>query len=481
MENTNNNENKKRENNDNENSDQVNETKSVKQLLKNRNFTSLFVGGLISDIGSQFTFIAVLFLAIEFTQDLDNTQVTQMIAIISIMFIIPSIVLSPFAGAIADRFDRKKIMVGAEMFNALASLFLILMMKYYRVMIGIYIFSFFMVVGRVIFNPARNGAFPKIVAKDDLVRANSLRSTFSELSRMIGPALAGVVIATLGLQAAFILDTISYVISGVLILSINVELNPDREETIKINARRILQDIGEGARLVKNDRVVSFIIAIYALAFFVIGITDPILPAYLLIDLEFSETELGIFFSIGSVAGVVTAMLFTKKGDLRHKLTITTVSLLMISIPVLFYGVAILTKFPLPFLLAGVIIGGGFLVVISVPSSSLLQSIVDNKDLGKVSGFMNSALSMIQLLAAIMVTVVVRLVPISTIFVITAVLVIFVTLGLLGYIKKHGLEQVSQTRDFNEEKGVTENKVALKNKENIENIEDNPPVQEIII
>ena len=90
---------------------------NMRQLLNKRDFRSVFMGGLISDIGTYFTLIALIFLVIQIgiSQDMSELEITQATALVITVQLIPSLLLGPFAGVLVDRFDRKKIMILSDL------------------------------------------------------------------------------------------------------------------------------------------------------------------------------------------------------------------------------------------------------------------------------------------------------------------------------------------------------------------------------
>jgi MFS family permease len=117
---------------------------------------------------------------------------------------------SPLAGVLADRLDRRLVLVASDLARAV----LVLGLIFARDLTTIYVLVFLMGLARTFFNPTVRAAFPGVVGGGDLTRANALISGVSETA---GPALGGLLVATVGVDAAFVLDAATYLISAALL------------------------------------------------------------------------------------------------------------------------------------------------------------------------------------------------------------------------------------------------------------------------
>ncbi|MHA2504115.1 MAG: MFS transporter, partial [Candidatus Kariarchaeaceae archaeon] len=388
----------------------------VGTLLKNRNFSAMFVGGLISDIGSFFTFIAMMFLALDITSGLPFAESAQAIALITLFFILPSLFIGPFTGAFVDRFDRKKIMYIADLFGAFASFGLVYVAMYTRQIEHIYIFAVISTMVRLFFYPARGASIPVVVERPEaLVQANGIIQIFAQLSRIIGPALAGILIATYSLEMAFIIDGVSYFISALLILSIRTDLKPKSEGSMTV--RKIFGDLKFGASMIVRDKVMAFIMVFFMAVIFAIGMIDPLFVIYVSENFGLNEAEFGYILAVGAVTGLVTALLLTAKGSISKKVTFTTASVFIASASLLILGNA--ASLPLPpkvSLYLGMAIIGAINVAFSIPLSALMQAIIPNEHLGKINGFLGTGIALSQVGGAALAAWMVTFTPISLIY-----------------------------------------------------------------
>jgi len=133
-------------------------------------------------------------------------------------------IASPLAGVIADRVDRRIVLVASDLARAV----LVLGLVFARDLATIYVLVFLMGLARTVFNPTVRAAFPSVVGGGDLTRANALISGTFSTSIMVGPALGGLLVASIGVDAAFLADAVTYLVSAILLSTVPLP-HPRRE------------------------------------------------------------------------------------------------------------------------------------------------------------------------------------------------------------------------------------------------------------
>jgi len=187
-------------------------------LLGNVRFMRLWVGQGISFVGDAVSMVALVVLIVQITGS--ATAVGGAL----VARLLPTLA-SPLAGVLADRLDRRVILVASDLARAV----LILGMVFARDLVVLYVLVFLMGVARTFFYPTVRAAFPSVVGGGDLTRANALISGTFSVSETVGPALGGLLVATVDVNAAFLLDCATYLISAVLLSRIPFP-RPEREE-----------------------------------------------------------------------------------------------------------------------------------------------------------------------------------------------------------------------------------------------------------
>ncbi|MHA2249936.1 MAG: MFS transporter [Candidatus Kariarchaeaceae archaeon] len=415
----------------------------VRKLLKSRDFSSLFIGGLISDIGSYFTYIAVIFLAIAKTDHLSIQQSAQAVAIITVMNIVPSLFIGPFAGVITDRFDRKKLMILADLIGAITSFSFILADSINH----IYIIAFFASTTRLFFYPARGASIPVIVDPEDLVSANGLIQTLAQLSGLIGPAFAGILIGIYGLDMAFLIDGISFIVSALFISLIRHNLVP-KGANGKLSTKQVLTDLKDGFLIIKNDKIMSFIIITFTFVLIGAGMINPLFAFYLKSEFGLDETDFGLIISFSTITGLVGAIILTSKGQIKRKLSLMMSSVFIIGVALAFLGMApSLPGNAQIWLYTGMATVGVVNILLNIPFSALMQAIIKNEHLGKVGGFIGTILALAQVIGAGTAAYMAGFIAIDKIFIALSIFFFVIAVFFYGLMVLMNLEEIAQARE----------------------------------
>ncbi len=182
-------------------------------LRRNRDIRTLFIAQVVSYAGDWFAYVALLGLV------KDLTSSSLLVALVFVAQVLPAFLMSPVAGAAADRFDRRTIIVGASAIQTVAALSL-LGVGAGRVWLAFAAMALVSAFGAFV-PPASQAAVPNLVRDtDELKRASALFGSTWGAMLAIGAALGGLFASVFGRDAAFIADAVSFVIAGVLVFSI---------------------------------------------------------------------------------------------------------------------------------------------------------------------------------------------------------------------------------------------------------------------
>ncbi|MGD9048113.1 MAG: MFS transporter [Anaerolineae bacterium] len=186
------------------------------RLFRNRSFVALWLGQTISFIGDYFYWLAIPIMV----ERLTGSSLLVGLSVISSA--LPMLVLGPVAGVFVDRWDRKRTMIVSDILRALLVLLCLFVRTPDQVWIY-YVVGFLMSSVSRFFFPAQNATLPLIIPdRDDLLAANGLMQIVQTLGLLIGPAIAGFSIALWGEQAAFLVDSATFLISAAAIMTMTV-------------------------------------------------------------------------------------------------------------------------------------------------------------------------------------------------------------------------------------------------------------------
>lgn len=182
-------------------------------LARNRDFRRLVIASVVSLAGDWFSFVAVASLV---------TEVTGLAgagAYVYAATVIPVFVASPFAGIIADRFDRRRTLVIADLVRVPIALSLCLAAYWHSVVLAV-TSTILLAIGASFSDPIASAATPNLVDPEDLATAQALMGAVWGSMLMIGAGIGGVVAELFGRQAAFAIDAASFAISALSIARI---------------------------------------------------------------------------------------------------------------------------------------------------------------------------------------------------------------------------------------------------------------------
>src|SRR5207245_5417779 len=205
-------------------------------------------------MGDWFDTIAVYTIALRLTGS------SRSVALIMVARFLPTVVLGPGAGVIADRFSRRSIMIVADIMRAIVVLGFLFVRRPDQIWL-VYVLTVLQLAFSAFFEPAKTAAIPSIVADRELLSANAIASVTWSAMLTLGAAIGGLVAGWFGTNVAFILDSVSFVASALLIASVRFPRRAPREKArLRIAKALGVTDTIEGARYVKHrPRVFAYL------------------------------------------------------------------------------------------------------------------------------------------------------------------------------------------------------------------------------
>ena len=251
-----------------------------------RNFWLYAVGRLVSLIGTGVQDIAIpLFI-------LDLTGSGTVMGTFMIITMAPRLILYPVAGVVGDRVNRKLIMVWTDFGRGAVILLLaFLAAQDYITIPVLFVAQFVISLMNALFGPATMAMLPDIVEEEDLTRANSIIGSINSLSMIVGPALGGVIYGFGGIKAAFLINGISFVGSGVSEFFIRYEQKTKKLEKV----REVITDLREGLSFVKKHRgILTLLVFALVLNFLANPLFAVLVPYVMRVIIQFSAEQFGM-------------------------------------------------------------------------------------------------------------------------------------------------------------------------------------------
>ena len=285
--------------------------------LARRDFALLSGGSLVSLLGDGFFYIALAW------QVYSISNIPTAMSIVGVTWTLPSVLFVLIGGAFSDRIDRRLLMIGADLVRAaaigtMAALSAAGVIELWHVAVLIV----FVGAGDAFFNPASTAIVPDLVPEDELPAANALAALYRNLmQRLLGPALAGIVIAAFGPASALGFDALTFIGSAAAVLAIRTRPAP-RAVASGQGVRDTIAQVAEGVRYARSQPWIwaTLITGMFALLVF-LGPIEVLVPYLLKNRLLLGPESLGVVFAVGGVGSVATSVLVGIVGLPRLRVT----------------------------------------------------------------------------------------------------------------------------------------------------------------
>lgn len=282
-------------------------------LAKNRNYTLLWFAQLVSMLGDWALFAALPFFIYKLTGSVLATGTMFMIQVI------PPLVFGTVAGVFVDRWDHRWTMIGSSLFRG-AVLVILLGVRSADMIWLVYLAGFLESTASQFFGPANNALLPTLVREDQLLSANSLDSLGENSARLIGPALGGFLLASVGLNAVVLMDIFTYLAAALLMFFIHTKTSqPGLSEGTKASASRSFSDffieLTNGISFVLKSKPLSSIFLVIGIAFLADSILTVMYVAFFQDVVGVGSAEFGIALTVRGVAGILGGIIIGAVGN----------------------------------------------------------------------------------------------------------------------------------------------------------------------
>lgn len=386
------------------------------RLLRQRNYALLWFGGFVSQLGD---FVLFVGLPYEIYRLTGSTLAT---AGMVFAFLIPNILLGSVAGVFVDRWDRRRLMVTVNLLQALVLLPLLLVPQ-----LGLWVIYAVLLAESSIsqlFGPAQIALMPTLLegGEEELLTANATSGVGRHLSRLIGPAIGGVVVAAGGLSAVTIADSISFVASAGMLALINVRpLRRHPTESLEHEAisawRRLASEWRDGLRTVWHQPVLRALLVFFSITAIGEGLTSALFVVWVVGPLQSDSTGWGLVLSTQAIGGLAGALVIARLGARIRPLPLLIGAALM-------FGAIDLVLFTYPAIYPHIGPALVMLVIVGVPgaamgaaSTTLQQSMSEDSHRGRVVGAIGAVAGLGALIGATVAGVLGQVVPVIALLV----------------------------------------------------------------
>lgn len=305
-----------------------------------------------------------------------QTSSGKWVMLFTICSLLPQVLISLWAGVWADRYNRKYLIMLADGFIALATLGMAIAFwvgnEKLELLLAI---SVIRSIGAGIQTPAVGAMFPQIVPMEKLTRVQGINQTLNSVLMLLSPAVGGVVLGSLGISRAFMLDVITASIAIAVLSFIRCERIPRHTKNASVIA-----ELREGIAYTLNHKLLRRVLICFGVSFFLVTPAAVLTP--LLVERSFGGdvwrlTANEVVWTVGSLIGGAFVSL---RGEFKDK--IRTVAICLVAFGVTFALLGVAHYFTIYLIIMGT--AGFFMPIIATAQTVLIQENVENAMMGRV-------------------------------------------------------------------------------------------------
>jgi MFS family permease len=355
------------------------------RALRHRNFRLFFTGQSISLIGTWMTRIATSWLVYRLTGS------ALLLGFVSFAGQIPTFLLAPFAGVLVDRLDRRKLLVWTQVLAGVQSLAMAALTLAKLITIHeIIALSAFQGIINAFDMPGRQSFLVQMVSdgttdkpnKQDLGNAIALNSSMVNMARLVGPAIAGVVIAAVGEGYCFAIDGFSYIAVVLSLLMMRVP-----PFILKRATTSMLEQLQEGWSYVVHFSPIRTILSLFALLSLMGMPFMVLMPIFASQILHGGPHTLGYLMGASGVGALVSALSLALRKSVKGLTTMIQIAAIMFGCGLILFGLSHYLALSLFLML---IVGFGMMQGLSA-SNTVIQTLVPEDKRGRVMSYYTMA------------------------------------------------------------------------------------------
>ncbi|MGH7847219.1 MAG: MFS transporter [Candidatus Binatia bacterium] len=360
----------------------------MSNALQHRNFRVFLTGSLVSRIGEDMQEVAEDWLVFVMTGS------PFLLGLVAFCKGPSRVLLAPIFGAVADRLDRKRIMIGVYLFQmglvfSYGCLVATELIEYWHILVLATLDGLVAPLNRV----TRQTVIPDLVPKEDLVSGISFNSVGNNTCQVVGPLIGGLIILWLGIAAVFFINAVGFL--GVILSLMSIDFPRSKNLKSDWNIRK---DVSEGARFIWNQPLILEVMSIQFFSFFLALPFNRFFPVYAKDVLNIGPTGLGLLkgsFAAGNVLGGIGLIAF---GGIKKQVALLKAASLGLTIFLIVFSYS----YWLPLSVVALVLTGVANMIFRSIGLSLIHLNVPDEFRGRAMGLYNMELGFRSLGALLM-------------------------------------------------------------------------------
>ncbi len=277
---------------------------SAFSIFRNRNFTLMWLAQLVSEMGTSLVTLASSIFVYQLTGSALNVGLMMMASMA------PSLLVGLVAGVFVDRYDRKQIMVAADLLRAVLIVAIPILLPLNIAWLYILV-ALTAAVGQF-FNPAHSSVLPEIASEEELNAANSLMAISSFGALIVGYAAAGLITSQFSVTWAYYVNAFSFLIAGLLISRVRV---PKLAVDEKTSVAAVFHNLRTGLNIVTSTPILRSLFLVFIPIFIAFGLGNALRLPFSVEVLGATEFEFSLIESVTLVGFVAASIVMAQLGD----------------------------------------------------------------------------------------------------------------------------------------------------------------------
>ncbi|MBW3493357.1 MFS transporter [Bacillus sp. FDAARGOS_1420] len=357
-----------------------------KMKIATRNIILMMIGKMTSLLGAGiYTFAMGLYV-------LKTTGSGMGFATTLICGSIPRMICGPIAGAVADRVNRRWLVIGTDLLSSLTMLIMFILATIFGPsLLFIYVSAALLSICASFYSVALTSSIPNLVDEERIQKASALNQTASSLSNILAPIIGGVVFGFFSIKTFFLLNSITFFLAVIVQLFIVFDLY---KKELAESKEHFLTSIKEGFSYVKRQHEIYGLMKIAVGVNFFASALFVSLPYIIIKNLHLSSKQLGVVEGMLAVGMLIGAIVLSVRKEVNNPFRSVYIGLF------LFAGLSLCTVFPLLVIIPQVasfiyyitfmILTGISMMVVNIPMQVHMQKTTDPNYLGRVFGLLET-------------------------------------------------------------------------------------------
>ena len=385
-------------------------------VLKNRDFLALWLSQLVSKVGDNFAVVAALVLINELAE-----KTGLAVVVIAAAMTIPQL-FALASGVLVDRLNRKTVMIVSDLLRA-GIVLLALLVQHSGHLYILYLVAFAVMGLGAIYIPARNASIPNMVPEEHLLTANALIQATELVSLIAGASLATLVISLTSTSTAFVVDSLTFVVSALFLLAAHIPRGKPAAALVvpRSEFHAFWVSFVDGLRYIASNKHLLQLMAITTMATLGLSATVLMAAAFFKQLLGISAEYLGLLQATEGLGMAFGAILISVYASWARSRQIVSVAMIILGLGILIFALA-----PVFWLvLVGALVVGLCVVSARTTLAAMTQALVPDSQRGRVESAMVTVIGIGTMGALIMAGILGDVVGPKSVFVFTGIIVLF--------------------------------------------------------